>query len=296
MRERSLQSEPASSTQDGEGARTTGVAAHDVWHGVSKRRQQRIALRALWPVLAGLLLLRVGGAGGGGARGGPRGREHRARDRRGDRGVRGRARRPGRGLLCGHLGAGAADRERRTGRYLRRRQRGMDGPRRGAGADPAGKPAGACRQSIGVRDGGGRHRAVRAIRVARSQGALLAAGGSRWATPTTCRPASTRARRWRRWASGGRRESASRLRPTCGRRSRSWRAAKRRSASSTRPTPCLFQTSAWSPRYPQRCTSRSSTRSPASPARESSLAARFFAYLTGPEGRAAFARAGFVVE
>ena len=30
--------------------------------------------------------------------------------------------------------------------------------------------------------------------------------------------------------------------------------------------------------------------------RESSLAARFFAYLTGPEGRAAFARAGFIVE
>ena len=30
--------------------------------------------------------------------------------------------------------------------------------------------------------------------------------------------------------------------------------------------------------------------------RESSLAARFFAFLTGPEGRAAFARAGFVVD
>ena len=30
--------------------------------------------------------------------------------------------------------------------------------------------------------------------------------------------------------------------------------------------------------------------------RESSLATRFFAFLTGPEGRAAFARAGFIVE
>ena len=30
--------------------------------------------------------------------------------------------------------------------------------------------------------------------------------------------------------------------------------------------------------------------------RESSLAARFFAFLTGPEGRAAFARAGFIVD
>ena len=56
MRERSLQSEPASSTQDGEEARTSGGAAHDVWHGVGKRRRRWVALRALWPVLAGLLV------------------------------------------------------------------------------------------------------------------------------------------------------------------------------------------------------------------------------------------------
>ena len=51
MRERSLQSEPASSTHDEEEARTQGVAAHDVWHGVSKRRRRRVALRALWLTL-----------------------------------------------------------------------------------------------------------------------------------------------------------------------------------------------------------------------------------------------------
>ena len=223
MRERSLQSEPASSMQDEGGASPAGAATRDVWHGSGDRRPRRSAtLRVLGLVSAGLLACCWAGPA--------------AAERvivlaaastahvidevieRFDVGPEDR-------VVASYAGTSALARQIESGApadiFLAANAAWMDHVEAQGLIEPGSRQVLAGNRLVFVT--GQRHGALRALGGARSSWRCLTAGGSPSATPTTCRPASTRARHWKRSASGPACGATSRRRPTCGPRSRWWR-------------------------------------------------------------------------